>query len=217
MDWATPLPTLLPCQKVWNCHLYTLTLEQSSSCRLTSVNNSSSCVLENSSTQLSDPEMTCCGNDAPILLRYCSNSSGCSLTATGSMTAMPESIGDGDRCRLDTSAIRSTAGGGDGLLLDKIVCDIVRGIIDRNVLNVLRWDMTWDVRTTDGVRTKQASVKGPVGKRGNSKPRREEFAELGILPMDLAMPRNNGTVNCQRASKHKITTGNNSSLQKKLY
>jgi len=175
---------------------------------LTNVNSSSSCELVNSRTELSDPEMTCCGNDAPILFRYCSNGLECSLTETGSTTAMPESIGDGDLCRLETFGRRSTVvgGGGDGLVLDRRVCDIVRGIIDRKVLNVLRCDMTCDVRMTDGVRTKHASVEEPDGGRGNSELSRGEVAELGILPMDLAKPRNDGTVNRQRASacKHSV-------------
>ena len=156
---------------------------------------------------MSEPEKTFCGNDAPILLRYCNSGFGCSLTVTGSTTAIPESIGDGDLCLLETLVVRSSVngGGGDGLVLDRIVCDIVRGIIDRKVLNVRRWDITWDVRTTDGVRTKHASVEGTDGGRGKSELRREVFAELGILPMDLAKPRNEGTVNCQRASAYNTT------------
>jgi len=91
-------------------------------------------------------------------------------------------------------------GGGDGLVLERIVCDIVRGIIDRKVLNVRRWDITCDVRTTDGVRTKHASVVGPAGGRGNSKLRSDWFGDVGIRPIDLAMPRNDGMVNCHKAS-----------------
>ena len=60
------------------------------------------------------------------------------------------------------------------------------------------------MRTTDGVRTKHASVKELAGGGGNRELRRDEFAEFGILPMDLAMPRNDGTVNCQRASAHNV-------------
>ena len=107
---------------------------------LTNVNSSSSCVLVNSRVELSEPETTVCGNDAPILFRYCSSGLGCSLTVTDSTTAIPESIGDGDLCRAETLVTRSTVvgGGGDGLVLDRMVCDIVRGIIDRKVLNVLR-------------------------------------------------------------------------------
>ena len=174
-----------------------------SACPLTSASNSSSCAPVNSRTEFSDPAATFCGNDAPILLRYCSSGSAWSFTVTGSTTAMPESIGDGDLCRLATFATRSVpggGGGGDGLVLDKMVCDIVRGIMSRKVLNVLRWEITWDVRTTDGVRTKHASIGGPDGGAGNSELRREQFVELGILPTDLAMPRNDGMVNCQRTS-----------------
>jgi len=105
---------------------------------LTNVNSSSSCTHVNSRAEFWDPETMLCGNDAPILFRYCSNGLGCSVTVTGSTTAIPESIGEGDLCRLETFVIRSAVagGGGDGLVLDRIVCDIVRGIIDRKVLNV---------------------------------------------------------------------------------
>lgn len=113
---------------------------------------------------------------------------------------MPESIGDGDRCRAFATRSTVAAGGGDGLVLDRIVCDIVRGIIERNVLNVRRWEITCEVRTTDGVRTKHAPVDGPLRGRGNSELRRDVAGEVGILPMDRAMPRNSGTVNCQRES-----------------
>lgn len=160
----------------------------------------------NSRTELSDPATIFCGNDAPIRFRHCSDGSGLTLTATGSATAMPESIGDGDRWRLETFVARSTAGGGgDGLVLDRIVCDMFRGIIDRKVLNVRRCDITCDVRKTDGVRTKHASDEVPGGGRGNREQRRAEFDELGILPMDLVIPRNDGTVNCQRLSARDTT------------